>query len=97
MMLSRLSSLLLLLSVALSVSGFAVTQQTSSIRSTTELKANRRDVLSLAGAAIVTGFAVPSWADVSDGNTLPQGALQFSRLIRVKSDLKVRMSTGRGE
>ena len=27
-----------------------------------------------------------AYADVSDGNTLPQGALQFSRTLKAKSD-----------
>ena len=45
--------------------------------------------MSYMGVAIVAGSAIPAWADVSDGNMLPQGAQQFSRLIRVRSDLKV--------
>lgn len=28
-------------------------------------------------------------ADVSDGNSLPQGAAQFARVVRLQSDLKV--------
>ena len=42
-------------------------------------------------AAGVLGLAPRfSRADVSDGTSLPQGAEQFSRVIRLKSDLKVR-------
>jgi hypothetical protein len=51
---------------------------------------NRRLLFSYAisgGAALL--FTRPSLADVSDGNALPQGALQFSRLLKVKSDLAV--------
>ena len=66
----------------------------------TELSAinNRRDFLvatTVAGAGVAaTILSTPqaAFADVSDGNTLPQGAQQFSRVIRVKSDLKVCMS-----
>jgi hypothetical protein len=39
--------------------------------------------------AIVAG-ASPAFADVSEGNALPQGAAQFSRVIRAKADLQVR-------
>ena len=56
--------------------------------------ASRRDVLgqgaALVGAALVSG-SVPALAEVSDGTSLPDGAAQFSRLLRVKGDLKVRV------
>ena len=39
--------------------------------------------------AIVAGGS-PAFADVSDGTSLPQGALQFSRVIRAKADLQIR-------
>jgi hypothetical protein len=51
---------------------------------------NRRLLFSSAitgGASLL--FTRPSLADVSDGNALPQGALQFSRLLKVKTDLAV--------
>jgi hypothetical protein len=55
--------------------------------------ANRRDFISAAVAtsAAVGGFSFPSpsLADVSDGNSLPQGAAQFSRVIKVRAQLKV--------
>lgn len=40
------------------------------------------------------GIAVGStptrvWADVSDGNALPEGAAQFGRIVRTKADLLV--------
>ena len=58
--------------------------------------ASRRNVLgqgaAVVGAALVGG-SIPAWADVSDGTSLPDGAAQFSRLLRVKSDLKVRFTT----
>lgn len=33
--------------------------------------------------------STPVWADVSDGTSLPQGAAQFQRVVRAKSDLLV--------
>mmetsp|Transcript_11358 Transcript_11358/g.14837 ORF Transcript_11358/g.14837 Transcript_11358/m.14837 type:complete len:188 (-) Transcript_11358:53-616(-) len=39
----------------------------------------------IAASAILT-IPIPSLADVSDGNTLPEGALQFSRALKAKSD-----------
>ena len=60
----------------------------------------RRGVLSKlvsAGLWTVSGTALlgfggglPAWADVSDGNALPEGAAQFGRVIRAKADLLVR-------
>eukprot|EP00814_Leptocylindrus_danicus_P017700 CAMPEP_0116033606 /NCGR_PEP_ID=MMETSP0321-20121206/19104_1 /TAXON_ID=163516 /ORGANISM="Leptocylindrus danicus var. danicus, Strain B650" /LENGTH=176 /DNA_ID=CAMNT_0003509743 /DNA_START=69 /DNA_END=599 /DNA_ORIENTATION=+ len=54
---------------------------------------NRRDVLSnslkiIAATATATTAFLPrsAMADVSDGNSLPQGALQFSRALKAKSD-----------
>ena len=51
---------------------------------------SRRSVFS---AAIVAGasvlFTKPAFSDVSDGTSLPQGAAQFSRLLKVKNDLAV--------
>ena len=55
---------------------------------------NRRDFISTAitTSSVAIGglaFPPPSLADVSDGNSLPQGAAQFSRLIKVRAQLKV--------
>lgn len=54
---------------------------------------NAQDRRSFVSAAIIGGASIcltnPALADVSDGNTLPQGAAQFSRLLKVKNDLKV--------
>ncbi|KAL7538706.1 hypothetical protein ACHAWF_006194 [Thalassiosira exigua] len=49
---------------------------------------NRRDFVSTCAAAVAAASSValsplPSAADVSDGNALPQGAAQFSRVIKV--------------
>lgn len=48
---------------------------------------------SFVSAAIIAGastlFTGPAFADVSDGNALPQGAAQFSRLLKTKNDLNV--------
>ncbi|EJK64197.1 hypothetical protein THAOC_15101 [Thalassiosira oceanica] len=41
-----------------------------------------------AGLAVWISSPSPSLADVSDGNSLPQGAAQFSRVIKVRSQLK---------
>ena len=91
---SRLSIALLLLS-AFAASGFTLSQQQTDRSTATTLAAGRRDFFNqgaasfaAVGATIVTG-SLPALADVSDGNALPQGAQQFSRLIRVKGDLKV--------
>ncbi len=63
--------------------------------SSTACAATRRDFLSIGvstTAAITSGLVInplPSLADVSDGNALPQGAAQFSRIIKVRAQLKV--------
>jgi hypothetical protein len=52
---------------------------------------SRQDALrNLMGIAGALAFA-PSVAraDVSDGNRLPEGAIQFQRVLRLKTDLKV--------
>ena len=45
-------------------------------------------ILALATATATTG-AQPAFADVSDGNALPDGAARFAKLVRVKSDIPV--------
>jgi hypothetical protein len=63
---------------------------------TTACAVSRRDFFSTAintSAAVASGLVLnplPSVADVSDGNALPQGAAQFSRVIKVRAQLKVR-------
>jgi hypothetical protein len=43
-------------------------------------------------AAVLLGTSsLPVRADVSDGNALPQGAQQFARVLRLKTNLKVRI------
>mmetsp|Transcript_28418 Transcript_28418/g.60190 ORF Transcript_28418/g.60190 Transcript_28418/m.60190 type:complete len:203 (-) Transcript_28418:108-716(-) len=69
-----------------------------SSRAPTQLSAtasSRRDFLStsiVAAASAATSSLIlsplPSVADVSDGNALPQGAAQFSRVIKVRAQLK---------
>jgi hypothetical protein len=62
---------------------------------------NRRVFLSRQGAILSglgTGLLVnsvpkPAFADVSDGNALPEGAAQYSRILRLKSDLVVRINS----
>lgn len=47
-------------------------------------------ILSASALGIIMGNApAPVWADVSDGNALPQGAAQFGRVVRAKTDLLV--------
>lgn len=78
------------------VSGFTLFNSVG--RASTELSAvgnsSRRNFLSAAtGSALVAGAAgtaaLPAWAEISEGTSLPQGAQQFSTMIRVKGDLKV--------
>mmetsp|Transcript_7399 Transcript_7399/g.13741 ORF Transcript_7399/g.13741 Transcript_7399/m.13741 type:complete len:203 (+) Transcript_7399:102-710(+) len=68
----------------------------SRTRSTTHLSAtadsSRRNFLSTVATAAASASALvlsplPSVADVSDGNVLPQGAAQFSRVIKVRAQL----------
>ena len=47
------------------------------------------EVVSLLMPAVLVVSASPARADVWDGNALPQGAQQFSRVIKLKTDLKV--------
>ena len=73
-------------------------QDASDSHSVTRKEVMERLVLVAAG---VVGL-VPSkaLADVSDGNALPQGAAQFSRVLRLKSDLqsvKKRVATAANE
>ena len=55
----------------------------------------RRNALGKIGLAFalapgaLTFSGLPVWADVSDGNALPQGAAQFGRVVRAKSDMLV--------
>lgn len=60
--------------------------------SSQENEFSRRNVIGAIFAAASTSILVsrPAFADVSDGNVLPQGAAQFARLIKVKTDLAVR-------
>jgi len=64
--------------------------------------ANRRDFVSTATATFVSvcglgtlSFPSASLADVSDGDSLPQGVAQFSRIIKVRAQLKVRTGTAK--
>lgn len=53
----------------------------------------RRDAFvkftSLALIPSIFGASLPANADVSDGNALPEGAAQFSRVVRAKTDMIV--------
>jgi len=45
--------------------------------------------LSFLSVPFLLGGGLPAYADVYDGNSLPQGAAQFGRLVRAKSDMIV--------
>ena len=51
-------------------------------------KCDRRSFLSF-GSIATLAISTPAYADVADGNALPDGALQFKRLLRLKTDLAV--------
>ncbi|KAL7543390.1 hypothetical protein ACHAXR_013345 [Thalassiosira sp. AJA248-18] len=72
---------------------FAPANVGCSSRTHTHLWANRRDFLSTsiataAAASTLVLSPLPSVADLSDGNALPEGAAQFSRIIKVRAQLK---------
>lgn len=54
---------------------------------------NRRDAfVKVTGLVLIPsmfGAILPANADVSDGNALPEGAAQFSRVVRAKTDMIV--------
>ena len=50
---------------------------------------NKVAIVSLVTAGVLNNGIQPAYADVSDGTSLPQGAQQFARVIRLKSDLNV--------
>ena len=50
---------------------------------------NKVAIVSLVTAGVLNNGIQPAYADVSDGTSLPQGAQQFARVIRLKSDLVV--------
>jgi Mn2+/Fe2+ NRAMP family transporter len=93
----KICSLFVLSSVAL-VTAFSVeptsrhTKASSSTQVHVEL--SRRSLI-LSGAVLTAASTLigvgssPAFADVSDGNHLPDGALQFSRVLKVKSDIAV--------
>ena len=97
-MMTRLSLLSIALAVAASpsaVAGFTASNHQSRTTST-ELSAvgnNRRNFLSAVTGSVLVGAALPAWAEISQGTSLPQGAQQFSTMIRVKGDLKVSVMT----
>lgn len=77
--------------LASSVTSFAPSvPSVSRVSSATELSASRRELL---GSALVSSIMLvgssAALADVADGNQLPSGAAQFSRLIRIKADIVV--------
>jgi len=51
--------------------------------------ANQGVILSGISTAFLGHESKPAYADVSDGNSLPEGAAQYGRILRLKSDLIV--------
>jgi len=92
---SRSMYLLFLLAIVSQALGFApVVTSKSSIRclpTSTELLANRRQILetTMLTASAIAFSTLPAYADVSDGNELPNGIAQFARLVKVKSSIAV--------
>ena len=93
----KLSLLLVLwiatLGISYAFTAPSISKRTRSVQLSAESdKQSRRSFVS---AAIAVGastiFTRPAFSDVSDGNALPQGAAQFSRVLKVKNDLKVSM------
>jgi hypothetical protein len=79
-----------------------VAQPSHSTTVTITTTTTRRNVLNVATKQVAAIIATsgtfmtiatlarePAIADVSDGNALPQGAQQFARTIKLKTDLKV--------
>lgn len=92
------STMKLSLPLLLTTLGVSYAFTTSSVSTCTRnvqlsAKTDEQSRRSFVSAAIAVGastiFAGPAFSDVSDGNTLPQGAAQFSRLLKVKNDLQV--------
>mmetsp|Transcript_18997 Transcript_18997/g.22845 ORF Transcript_18997/g.22845 Transcript_18997/m.22845 type:complete len:187 (+) Transcript_18997:106-666(+) len=83
----RLSLVFLSLLSVSSCSAFMVSGN-SARAAQTSLDMERRRILSgalvAASSVVIPGSA---FADLSDGNTLPKGAAQFSRVVNIKADL----------
>ena len=64
----------------------------SDMESNLFVSTSSRRIMIVSCAAFVTGASqvvTKANADVSDGNALPEGAQQFARTIKLKTDLKV--------
>lgn len=92
----KINTLSLILAFSASASAFTSTNTLPISHSSTSLQAqtsqndDRRSFLLRTTAAflpLTVSQPQPSFADVSDGNSLPQGALQFSRILKAKADL----------
>ena len=75
---------------------FAKAESLLALSASSSSENTRRELLLmgmlLAPTLLTVGSAAPAFADVSDGNALPQGAAQFSRVVRAKADLLVSLS-----
>jgi hypothetical protein len=57
------------------------------------LESSRRQALGGFVGFVASVGSAPAWADIYDGNQLPQGAAQFSRLLKVKTDISASART----
>ena len=90
---NKLSSFLAIVALLNSADAFAPSTEECTIRTRTHLEASRRDFLSASAASIAAASTLvltpqPSYADLSDGNALPEGMAQFNRVIKVRAQLK---------
>mmetsp|Transcript_28261 Transcript_28261/g.43299 ORF Transcript_28261/g.43299 Transcript_28261/m.43299 type:complete len:193 (-) Transcript_28261:65-643(-) len=87
----KLSTITSLLVVLPSASAFAPSKTSSAKLTVCEAHASRRSVLNKAGAALASfaaaGIATPAFAEVAAGNSLPDSAAQFKRLVNLRNDL----------
>lgn len=84
----KTSSFAVSLLLAGSATGFAPALNTGRTAAVELSAVDRRQFVSVAAAsaALLIGTQ-PALADVSDGTALPEGAAQFSRLIKVQADI----------
>ena len=85
--------------LSLKTNAKSIVHNMSSVQEDAPINHNRRQfinnsVVFLSSASIgLLSESSPAFADVSDGNSLPEGAAQFGRVVRAKTDLEVRLLT----
>ena len=77
--------------------GFQIPAQSTYSRGLTQCQAfstvDRRSFIAFGSSIAGLTISLPANADVADGNALPDGAAQFKRLVRLKTDLAVSAKT----